>query len=94
MPPQLFNKHKDGDVPWTVYIGRGSPWGNPYVIGKHGTREQVVELHRRLLLNQPELVERAKRELAGKDLLCFCAPLKCHGETWLRVVNTPDWDET
>ena len=23
-----------------VYIGRGSKWGNPYVIGKHGTREE------------------------------------------------------
>ena len=25
-----------------VYIGRPSKWGNPFVIGKDGTREEVI----------------------------------------------------
>ena len=28
------------------YIGRGSPLGNPFVIGKHGTREEVIQLYK------------------------------------------------
>ena len=42
----VANKYKitpqDGDV----YIGRGSPFGNPFIIGKHGTREEVIEMYR------------------------------------------------
>ena len=29
-----------------VYIGRPSKWGNPFVIGKDGTREQVIRKYR------------------------------------------------
>ena len=29
-----------------VYIGRGSKWGNPYVIGKDGNRDEVIEKYR------------------------------------------------
>lgn len=28
--------------PYDVYIGRPSKWGNPFVIGKDGTREEVI----------------------------------------------------
>lgn len=24
---------------YDVYIGRGSKWGNPFILGKHGTRD-------------------------------------------------------
>jgi hypothetical protein len=27
--------------PGAIYIGRGSPWGNRFVIGEHGDRDQV-----------------------------------------------------
>jgi hypothetical protein len=32
---EVVNKYKE---PFDIYIGRGSIWGNPYVIGKDGTR--------------------------------------------------------
>ena len=31
---------------YDVYIGRPSKWGNPFTIGIHGTREQVIQMYR------------------------------------------------
>lgn len=38
----VLNKHRSGIPAGAIYVGRGSPWGNPFYIGLHGTREQVV----------------------------------------------------
>lgn len=65
-----------------VYIGRGSPWGNPFVIGKDGDRDAVCERFEREVL--PTLDVTALR---GKNLVCFCAPLRCHGDAILRKAN-------
>jgi len=72
-----------------VYIGRGSPFGNPFVIGKDGTREEVIEKYRVYLfkkLENPEFQMMVLR-LRGKTLGCFCRPvngfdgkLMCHGQ--------------
>lgn len=83
----LFNKRIHQVPAGSVYIGRPSPWGNPFIIGKDGTREEVIEKYREYLISNTELVERAKRELSGKNLVCFCAPNACHGEILLRLVN-------
>lgn len=85
--PKVLNKYKDGVPTNAIYIGRPSKWGNPFVIGKDGTREEVITKYRAWLLAQPEKVEEAKRELAGKDLVCFCAPKGCHGDVLLEVAN-------
>jgi hypothetical protein len=29
----------------------------------------------------------ALHELAGRDLVCWCAPLPCHGDVLLRLAN-------
>jgi len=90
--PQVLNFYKVGKTvpPGAVYVGRGrgSTHGNPFVIGEHGTREEVIARHREWLLSQPELVERVKRELRGRDLVCFCAPKACHADTLLEVANS------
>lgn len=44
--------------------------------------DEVVDKYRKWL-NRPELVAAAKRELFGKDLVCFCAPKTCHGDVLL-----------
>lgn len=85
--PKVLNKHKDGIPLGAVYIGRPSKWGNPFVIGKDGTRDAVVMKYKRWLERQPELVEAAKKELSGKDLVCFCAPHACHGDVLIKVAN-------
>jgi hypothetical protein len=62
-----------------VYVGRPSKWGNPFVIGKHGDRAQCIELYRRWIRTQPDLLA-ALPSLHGKILGCWCAPLPCHAD--------------
>jgi Domain of unknown function (DUF4326) len=69
-----------------VYIGRPSKWGNPFVVGKHGSREQVIERYERSLLADAALMA-ALPELRGKVLGCWCAPRSCHGDVLVRLAN-------
>lgn len=84
---RVLNKYRDAVPSGTVYIGRPSKWGNPFVIGKDGTRAEVIAKYRAWLAARPALVSAAKRELAGKDLLCYCAPAACHGDVLIEAVN-------
>lgn len=70
-----------------VYVGRPSKFGNPFLIGKDGTRAEVIEKYRAHLLASPGLLEAAKTELRGKTLGCFCAPLPCHGHVLSEIAN-------
>lgn len=73
--------------PDAVYIGRPSKWGNPFVIGKHGDRAAVIERYRQWIVLQPALYASIRQELRGKDLVCFCNPLACHGDVLLEIAN-------
>lgn len=73
--------------PYDVYIGRPSKWGNPWQVGKDGTREQVVEKYRVMLETSPVLVEEARKELKGKTLGCWCAPKPCHGDVLIEFIE-------
>lgn len=85
--PKVYNKYK-GDSPLgAVNIMRGTPWGNPFNVEKHGTREEVVAMFERMILASPGLVKQVKLQLKGKDLACCCAPLLCHGDVLLRIAN-------
>jgi hypothetical protein len=70
----------------SVYIGRGSKWGNPFRIGVDGDRATVIARHEAWLRTQRDLLG-ALDELRGKDLVCFCAPQPCHGDLLLRLAN-------
>ena len=71
---------------YDIYIGRPSKWGNPFVIGVHGTREQVIEKYQAWLLQQPELLSQLE-ELRGKRLGCFCKPHDCHGDVLVSLLD-------
>ena len=71
-----------------VYIGRPSKWGNPFVIGRDGTREEVIAKYEAWLRTQPHLVV-ALPELRRKVLGCWCSPQRCHGEVLARLANQP-----
>lgn len=80
--PIVFNKYKTSS--FDIYIGRGSKWGNPFEIGKDGTREEVIKKYVQYIWNNHELLDQLP-ELYNKRLGCFCAPLVCHGQVlrWL-----------
>lgn len=71
----------------TIYIGRGSKFGNKYVIGPDGTREDVIAKHKKDFYNDPELQEAVWNELTGEILECFCKPLACHGDTYVEYIR-------
>jgi hypothetical protein len=74
-----------GTVPaGAVYVGRAAPglrasrFANPYPARVHGTAA-AVRLYREDLAVRPGLAAAARRELAGRDLACWC-PLPVPGE--------------
>lgn len=85
--PRLLNARKVGHPNGPVYIGRPSEWGNPFQAGLDGTRDEVIDKFEAWFRSDPGRVARAKRLLRGKDLLCWCAPKRCHGEVLLRIAN-------
>jgi hypothetical protein len=83
MSTKVVNLRKEK---YDVYIGRGSKWGNPFKIGIHGTREEVIEKYRNLVLTQP-LMQADLHELKDKRLGCYCKPLACHGDVLVELLN-------
>jgi len=71
---------------YEVYIGRPGKWGNPFNIGKDGTREEVIEKYREWIQTQPKLLA-SLHELEGKILGCWCAPKACHGDVLSELAN-------
>lgn len=85
--PKVYNRHHKNAPSDAVYIGRGSPYGNPFAIGEHGNRAQVIAKYREYLQANPELLAKVKTELPGKDLVCYCSPSPCHGDILLFEAN-------
>lgn len=83
---KVLNKRVDGIPVGASYIGRGSKWGNRFIIGADSDRETVIAKHERWLADQHDLL-RALDELRGCDLVCFCAPRSCHGDLLCRLAN-------
>lgn len=72
---RIYNKHHGDAPPDAIYVGRGSPYGNPFVIGKDGDRSEVCRKFRERVLPDLDL-----SPLRGKAMVCFCYPKQCHIE--------------
>lgn len=87
--PMVYNKRYK--YPATAKrVDRSTPFGNPFVMGTHGTRDEVCDKFEQWVQKpeQAELRAKAKTELKGFDLVCWCAPLRCHATTWLCIANS------
>ena len=71
---------------FTVYIGRGSKWGNPFIIGVDGTRKEVIAKYRKYLLENKELLADIM-SLDGETLGCYCKPKACHGDIIIETIE-------
>lgn len=80
--------------PFDVYIGRGSPLGNPYthLKGKTkaefivGTRDESIDAYEAYLIERPDLMALLPA-LRGKTLGCYCKPKRCHGDVLVRLLD-------
>jgi hypothetical protein len=81
--PIVVNRREGGRG---VYVGRPSKWGNPFTIGRDGSRAEVIEKFRAWVVDRPELMA-ALPELRGRNLMCWCAPAPCHADVLLELAN-------
>jgi len=71
---------------YDVYIGRGTVWGNPFHVGRDGTRREVIEKFREYAPKNRELMRRLP-ELKDQRLGCYCKPLPCHGDVLVELLH-------
>lgn len=71
---------------YDVFIGRPSKWGNPFKIGKDGTRSEVIKKYEQWIRTQPNLLKDLI-ELKGKTLGCYCKPEACHGDILIKLIK-------
>jgi Domain of unknown function (DUF4326)/SNF2-related domain len=71
---------------YDVYIGRPGPFGNPWVLGRDGTRDQVIAWYEAWVRTQPALLDQI-RGLRGLILGCHCKPQPCHGDVIARIAD-------
>lgn len=87
----------------TVYVGRGTRWGNPFVVGKDGTVAQCIGKYYSYLLpyrhhgensgldkfyESNAVLEELEATLRGKNLACWCAlDSPCHADWLLQLAN-------
>lgn len=63
-----------------VRIDRSSEFGNPFILGDDGTRDQVCDAYRDHYLPHKPSIKAKLPSLKGKVLICHCYPERCHGE--------------
>jgi uncharacterized protein DUF4326 len=74
----------------SVYIGRPSIFGNPFILGRDGTRSQVIgkyEVYVRDRIKKDAKFREAVKGLRGKVLSCWCKPLTCHGDVLAQLAE-------
>lgn len=78
-----------------------SIWANKHKISEDSTREQVIELYEKEILEKNQKGEITKEQLQflkpfglaaelflkGKKLGCWCKPEACHGDVLIKLIN-------
>ena len=95
----VVNKYKHKPTGEDVYIGRGSPFGNPFTHLKSSkeviqveTREEAVEAYKTYfkakLEKDPEFKILVHSISKNANLVCFCKPKACHGDIIAEYLNS------
>lgn len=93
--PHVVNRHHFKSPPaGAIYVGRGTPLGNPYTLDGR-TREEALDLYRQWLWKKicaydHDVLQMLDRIKESTPLVCSCAPKSCHADivcaawTWMR----------
>jgi hypothetical protein len=88
---QVINKYHFKKLPDdAINIMRGSNFGNPFVIGRDGCREHVIDRYRHHLwyrIKNEDGFSEKLLALDGKTLVCCCYPQACHGDVLIKAIN-------
>lgn len=81
---------------YTFFVGRPSPLGNPFVIGKNGARDEVIAdyeiwLREQIQNKNPKVCDELNKIYktaldCNVLLMCFCCPENCHGNVIVKVL--------
>ena len=92
MGPTIVSNIRDvGQKSGAIYIGRGEGergiYGNPFTCGQNDPFGRVACIRKFMDYFWRRMKEDVQfnlkvQQLKGKELLCWCAPLPCHGEVY------------
>ena len=81
---------------YDILIDRTTIWGNPFKIGKDGTRDEVIEKYQMWLegsdfkdfkQEERQMILDNISDLRGKTLGCWCKPKSCHGDNYIILIE-------
>ena len=85
---------------YTKYIGRqrghNHHYGNPFIIGVHGSRNEVIRMfdfwiqgvaYTNVESRRREWILQNLASLEGEILACWCHPLPCHGDVYIQILK-------
>ena len=86
---RVLNKRLVGDC--GEYVGRPSPLGNPFKLERESDRESVIERYEvwlrekirtrdKAVCNELNRLFKIARDSGVLELVCWCAPKRCHAE--------------
>ena len=73
-----------------VRIDRSSKYGNPFLLGMDGNRDEVCDAFESHYLPHKPSIQKDLKTLRGKVLICHCYPERCHGNCLCDLANGGD----
>ena len=90
----VANSHADKNlITWAesqgkaTRVDRGSKFGNPFILNDDGTRDHVCDCYEHNYLPNKPSITNSIDDLKGKVLICYCYPLRCHGDALAAMAN-------
>ena len=68
-----------------ICIDRSTIWGNPFRLKRMG-RSASISMYEAYVRNNRNLLDKLPL-LGGKNLVCHCKPLACHGDILVKLYN-------
>jgi hypothetical protein len=93
----VVNRKNHEPTDLDVYVGRGSPLGNPFRINFRTTREEAIEKYEtelqikiknkdKVICNELNRIYRAAK-VGDVNLVCYCKPENCHADFIKRLIE-------
>ena len=88
MQTTVHNLRREAMRPGDIRIDRRTEFGNEFIIGRDGTRADVIakfEAAERARLAKSAARRATVRQMHGRRLFCWCEPEPCHGNVYARL---------